>query len=70
MVKNKWQWILLALLMACAPFIYANVIGYWVLLITPVGQFFSVAAGVTPVGQFFSVAAGATVSGLTFQHSC
>ena len=43
MVKNKWQWILLALLMACAPFIYANVIGYWVLLITPVGQFFSVA---------------------------
>lgn len=41
--KPKWQWLMLLMLMAVAPLLYAIIIGYWALLLVPVGQLLSIA---------------------------
>jgi hypothetical protein len=46
MSEMKWQWFLFLVLAAIAPFLYANVQGYWALLLVPAAQFFSVAGHV------------------------
>jgi hypothetical protein len=46
MFEVKWKWLLLLVLTAIAPFVYAIFQGYWALLLVPVGQLFSVSGKV------------------------